>query len=1348
MPSKRKRQTQLTFSPLPSSSPASQGYNRQIQDRAAAVGYKGSPAKKRRRLQENDNEGNGLTALPVDGVNEELPTPAATMRENTESSSGDEDGIEDHENDLARSRRETNGSIKLPSRNKSARQWRLDFSNARDPESFDPATTLPSSSLTDPSSSAKAGMFGSSQKRFRKGKHQVEDSDSDNEPSGSHEQTAKPKKNSKKRSSKVSEVEPGQDDVQSRNTRRSKRQANATSAPDAVSEDDEDDVPVRPVRSSQRTVVVSDDEDGEDDVPVRPLRSSQRTVIPDEEDDDDVIAVSRPMEQLDTGDDSGEDLPTTAGKKSRGKRRQRNDNKSLSGFVVDRPSENESDEESGNQPSSGRKRRRQPRQERQESEAESEDEQQPVTPRKRLLSRQEQADLDEDLDFLGPSSDQEALNRTPQTTQAKQKAARLSALEQLKRKRTKQPELVPLDEEDEEEESAEEPLGYPDDGEDDGSSEVEEIGHRLPTSTSAMFQADEDDENFVEEGEEGDDPTAIPEGMPIEFTPYARKKAKDLFKFAVEWMVQKKLNPAFDMQNEIYDLTFRKLDDEVKGLAGSKFTSSAWTPNFTMAVRSRPEIAFEEYEESEGAAGWRNDGKCDACNRGGHPATWQVQFQGKPYHPATLEDVSPRHDSDDEDSGSDDAASSNDADSDDGDQPGYDHTGRQIPPANTIYYVGKFCMANARTAHTLNHWRWHLYQWAVMWLTKTGYMTDEKVVKRDGWSSTKRRKYANKVVDRMEADGVVGDLWKEFRRNLDEARTTSKLAAAQGGAVAVANYSQQHQQAGPGAPPPGGQQAGGYPGKPSYQAYPGGAAMAASGASAPYPSALQPGYPPQQGHQSPAPGYSRPPPPPPSQSPYAQAGAPYQQSPYSQPPTPYGQPPRPQTQSPYPGQQPPYGQGPPSGYGYGGPPPGPPPQQGGYGQPPPGQYGAPPPGPPPGQQYGGAPPPMGGAGPGDIQGYQRQLEQAVQEKGLAAFYGPGTPGAQKLPGIAAHAAQQVDRLCGAWRIQREIATDIVRLALYDVVIFIDDSGSMSFEENGERIKDLQLILQRVAFASTLFDQDGIELRFMNDDSIPPNMISGIRTEQQIEQIMQNKRYKGLTPFGTELRKKVIDPILVQKLRSGMEKPLLIISITDGQPAGESANALMDTVRYAVDEARRSRYGQGAVAFQFAQVGNDQKATEFLAKLDNDPMVGREVDCTSNYENESAEMARAQPPVDLTPDLWMIKLILGAIDPSYDTKDEKANMAPGAGMPPPQHGGYGGPPPGQYGGPPPGQYGGPPPGQYGGPPPGQYGGPPPGQYGGPPPGQYGQGPPGGYNRPPPGPPGQGGYGAPPPGPPRY
>ncbi|MBO1765011.1 hypothetical protein JQN64_27965, partial [Escherichia coli] len=182
-----------------------------------------------------------------------------------------------------------------------------------------------------------------------------------------------------------------------------------------------------------------------------------------------------------------------------------------------------------------------------------------------------------------------------------------------------------------------------------------------------------------------------------------------------------------------------------------------------------------------------------------------------------------------------------------------------------------------------------------------------------------------------------------------------------------------------------------------------------------------------------------------------------------------------------------------------------------------------------------------------------------------------------------------------------------------------------------------------------------------------------------------------------------------------------------------------------------QYGRGAVAFEFAQVGNDEAARKFLSKLDEHPVIGPEVDCTSNFENEQEEMMRANPPVDLTPDLWIIKLLLGAIDRSYDSKDEKTNhQAPGGyGAPPGQYGAppgqYGGPPPGQYGGPPPGQYGGPPgQGQYGAPPPqGQYGAPPPGQgqYGAPPPGQYGQRPPqggpGGY-------PGQQQYGQPPPG----
>lgn len=153
------------------------------------------------------------------------------------------------------------------------------------------------------------------------------------------------------------------------------------------------------------------------------------------------------------------------------------------------------------------------------------------------------------------------------------------------------------------------------------------------------------------------------------------------------------------------------------------------------------------------------------------------------------------------------------------------------------------------------------------------------------------------------------------------------------------------------------------------------------------------------------------------------------------------------------------------------------------------------------------------------------------------------------------------------------------------------------------------------------------------------------------------------------------------------------------------------------------------------------ATEFLAKLDSDRQFGGSVDCTSNFENESAEMARANPPVDLTPDLWVLKLILGAIDPSYDTQDEQGNAGAqgGYGGPPPQQGGYGGPPPQQGG--------------YGGPPQQGYGQQQQGGYAPPPGGPPGRPQQGGYAPPPGGPPqsgypGQQTYGGGPPAPPRY
>lgn len=335
----------------------------------------------------------------------------------------------------------------------------------------------------------------------------------------------------------------------------------------------------------------------------------------------------------------------------------------------------------------------------------------------------------------------------------------------------------------------------------------------------------------------------------------------------------------------------------------------------------------------------------------------------------------------------------------------------------------------------------------------------------------------------------------------------------------------------------------------------------------------------------------------------------------------YGQQPGQQQYGQPPAQQ--YGQ---QGYGQ-------PPQQG-YGQPPQQGYGQ--------QGYGqpsAQPAPSGGSA--NINNLTANLQKALQDNRLQAFYQP-----QALQQIVARVAPHIATIASKWSIPMEIAVDLVRLALYDIVIFVDDSGSMSFEENGERIDDLKLILNRTAFVASIMDEDGLQVRFMNN-TIQGN---GLKSENEVSQLISQVNFRGLTPLGTNLKAKVIDPLVLGPARqNALRKPVMIITITDGQPAGESPNTIFSVIKDAKNALMRSPYGPGAIAFQFAQVGNDLRARDFLGKLDTDGEVGAMVDCTSNFEVEQDEMAKLG--VVLDPSTWLVKMMLGAVDSSYDTQDE-------------------------------------------------------------------------------------------------
>lgn len=486
----------------------------------------------------------------------------------------------------------------------------------------------------------------------------------------------------------------------------------------------------------EQPTVLSDDE-SEDNLPITPAANRKRkrqaessspsALIPDDEDDDSDVVVT-------------------------GSRK-----RSLSTKKRAPPPEPESDGDLSNEPPSSRSRKRLRRVR----------DSAPM----RTITEEEKQELEDDLvDLASSGSDTEV--RVSQRNKSSQKSARQLALERLKARRNAPMSSIVENEDNEDENQVE-------DEEEDynqSSDEEEEEHDDLPepstnrTTRKQMFTEDDEDEGFVIDD---DGPLGVPTNVPIAFTRYASMKAKDLFRFAIDWMVQKKINPAFQMDDEIYDLTFKKLDDEVKGLAGSKFQSAAWTSKFTLALQARPDLLSARLDRQSSAHFGRD--KCDACNRSGHPATYEVKFEGKPYDKNSLEPVAPRKDGNgDSGEDDDDDGSSSESSVDENAPVNYDSQGRKILPEETVFYLGKFCMSNAETAHSLQHWRYHLYEWVVEYLESAGWNTPKLIVKRDKWSVRKRRKHANKIVDIMEEQGKIKALYSDFKKEIDTARNAKQ----------------------------------------------------------------------------------------------------------------------------------------------------------------------------------------------------------------------------------------------------------------------------------------------------------------------------------------------------------------------------------------------------------------------------------------------------------------------------------------------------------------------------------------------------------------------------------------------
>lgn len=228
----------------------------------------------------------------------------------------------------------------------------------------------------------------------------------------------------------------------------------------------------------------------------------------------------------------------------------------------------------------------------------------------------------------------------------------------------------------------------------------------------------------------------------------------------------------------------------------------------------------------------------------------------------------------------------------------------------------------------------------------------------------------------------------------------------------------------------------------------------------------------------------------------------------------------------------------------------------------------------------------------------------------------------------------------------DMTIDLAVLGLYDIIIFGDDSGSMGTEEPKEdnltRWDILKQVIKTIGFWSSLMDADGVVIRFINSMTEG----NGISNSADIDSIFRTVRPSGNTPLGEQLEKKIISKIVVPLIRSQeIQRPVLILNITDGVP--NSKEAVKQTILNCRNFCATTKYGENAVAFSFAQIGSDKNATEYLSQLDTDVQIGHLIDCTSEFSIEKEECGQG-----FTEAVWVVKLMIGAVDPAYDSADEQ------------------------------------------------------------------------------------------------
>ncbi|PKX93760.1 uncharacterized protein P174DRAFT_450718 [Aspergillus novofumigatus IBT 16806] len=179
---------------------------------------------------------------------------------------------------------------------------------------------------------------------------------------------------------------------------------------------------------------------------------------------------------------------------------------------------------------------------------------------------------------------------------------------------------------------------------------------------------------------------------------------------------------------------------------------------------------------------------------------------------------------------------------------------------------------------------------------------------------------------------------------------------------------------------------------------------------------------------------------------------------------------------------------------------------------------------------------------------------------------------------------------------------------FDTIFVVDDSSSML----GARWKEAEEALAAIAPICTRYDQDGIDIYFLNHRREATATSTGayhnITTAADVQEIFNSVRPRGPTPYGKRLLQ-ILTPYLrrVEKMAAATDedgnlrdparfvKPLNVIAITDGVFTDDAESVIVEVAKR-LDACRAVPWQVGV---QFFQIGDDEGARRYLEDLDDE-----------------------------------------------------------------------------------------------------------------------------------------------------